>query len=350
VVPVFRSRIEVRSVVVVLIIINVVIYLFTRFAGPSLTSMPRVAGEGRTTISIAVERYGLFFTLFSLFPVMIAKYGWVWQFVTYMFLHANGLHIFFNMYALFLFGRALEEKWGWKQFLAYYMVTGSGAGIVTFLWNLVQGSSIPTIGASGAIFGVLLAFGLEFPDVMLLFFFVVPIRARFAALIYGGLELVFLITGVMQRVGHFTHLAGLLFGYLYYLIGVRSGFGGGKPRGGRGRRSRASIPRFRREGLRPGAHRTGSARLGGESLSHRAAKDVDLTVALKEKIRSADPLSRADTAFLLKLKKAFDQRGGGVCEPAEFDSTAESCRSCEDFHACLYRFLIGLGSRSGNAP
>jgi membrane associated rhomboid family serine protease len=339
--PLFRSRIEIKSVVVVLIIINVVIFLLVRFAGPSLTYVPQIADRGRTTLSLAVERYGLFVTLFSLFPVMIAKYGWVWQFITYMFLHGSELHLFFNMYALFLFGRPLEEKWGWKRFLAYYLVTGAGAGIVTFLWNLIQGSSIPTVGASGAIFGLLLAFGLEFPDVILLLFFVVPLRARFAVFVWGGLELVFLLTGVMQRVGHFTHLAGLLFGYLYYLIGIRSGFGGGKPRGARARRLRALDPRARRGGSHPRGYRTGSARLGGERAEHRAAKDIELAVALKEKVRNADPLSRADTAFLLKLKKAFDERGGGVCDAAEFDLTAESCRSCEDFDACLYRFLIG---------
>jgi hypothetical protein len=73
-------------------------------------------------------------------------------------------------------------------------------------------------------------------------------------------------------------------------------------------------------------------------------KDARLAVALREKMRNAEPLSRADTAFLLRLKKAFDESGGGICEPAEFGLAAESCRSCEDFHACLYRFLIGAGS------
>ena len=335
----FRSRIELKSVVIVLIIINVGVFLLTRFAGPSLPFVPKTAVSQGTAVSFAIERYGLLFTLFSLFPAMIAKYGWVWQFVTYMFLHANGIHIFFNMYALFLFGRALEEKWGWKRFLAYSVVTGTGAGIVTFLWNLMQGSSIPTIGASGAIFGVLLAYGLEFPDVMLLFFFVVPIRARFAALIYGGLELVFLLTGVMKGVGHFTHLAGLLFGYLYYLIGIRPGSGGGRFRGARGRKERTLEPMSR-----PGGLLSSGARLGEERWSHGAVKDARLAVALKEKIRNSGRLSRAETAFLLKLKKAFDESGGGICDPAEFDLTAESCRTCEDFHACLYRFLIGSGS------
>jgi hypothetical protein len=261
-----------------------------------------------------------------------------------MFLHGNGLHIFFNMYALFLFGRALEDKWGWKRFLAFYLVTGTGAGIVTFFWNLLQGSSVPTIGASGAIFGVLLAFGLEFPDVMLLFFFVVPIRARFAALIYGALELVFLLTGAMQRVGHFTHLAGLLFGYLYYLIGIRPGSGGGRQKWIRTSKARTLERLSRRDRHRPGGSGSVGATVGGERRSQGMAKDIQYAVALKEKMRNAEPLSRSDTAFILKLKKTFDESGGGICDTTEFDFTAESCRSCEDFHACLYRFLIGAGS------
>jgi membrane associated rhomboid family serine protease len=359
---VFRSRIEIKSVVVVLIIVNVVVFLLTQYTSPSLPFSPRAAVQGRSPLSLMAERYGLFITLFSLFPAMIAQYGWVWQFVTYMFLHGSMLHLFFNMYALLLFGRALEEKWGWKRFTAFYLVTGVGAGVVTFFWNLARNPFIPTIGASGAIFGVMLAFGLEFPDVLLLLFFVVPIRARFAVFIYGGLELVLLLTGSMQRVGHFTHLAGLLFGYLYYLIGIRPGFGGRGPRGTRGRRPRVlkptdrpvgyrqSGPRFR--GFLPGVGRSGASRpsaaFAGDSGKRRdesrAARDIELALALKDRIRKADPLSRAETVFLLKLKKAFDENGGGICDPTELDLTAESCRSCEDFHACLYRFLIGTGS------
>jgi hypothetical protein len=236
------------------------------------------------------------------------------------------------MYALFLFGMSLEEKWGWKRFLAYYLVTGTGAGVATFLWNLGQGSFVPTVGASGAIFGVLLAFGIEFPDVVLLMFFVIPMRARLAVVVFGGLELVFLLTGIMRGIGHFTHLAGLLFGYLYYLIGIRERPGGA--RGGRRKTLRAfGTSAVRRDHADKRGERGGGKR--------GVSADIARAVALKKKIGSALPLSRADTAFIMKLNKAFNSQRGGICEPAEFDLAADSCRSCEDVYACLYRFLIG---------
>jgi membrane associated rhomboid family serine protease len=327
---VYKSKFEIRSVVIGLIIINAAVYLLTQvsnFPG-SQGLIARLSGGARSPGSVpfalAADRYGLFVSLFSLFPAMIAERGWFWQFFTYMFLHGSPVHLFFNMYALLLFGRPLEEKWGWKRFLVFYMVTGVGAGVVTFFWNLFKAPFVPTIGASGAIFGVMLAFGLEFPDIVLLLFFIVPLRARYAVFVYGGIELIMLLTGAVQRVGHFTHLAGLFFGYLYYLIAVRNG----------PRRGRAGAPR-----RRPGAARGPSVVKRRDETGN--AREIALTMELKDKTRSGEPLTRAETSYLLKLKKAFDDSRGGICEPEEFDFTAESCRSCDDFHACLYRFIIG---------
>jgi len=327
---VYRSKFEIRSVVIGLIILNVAIYLLTQVSNFPFSQglIARLSGGARSPGSVpfalAADRYGLFVSLFSLFPAMIAERGWFWQFFTYMFLHGSPVHLFFNMYALLLFGRPLEEKWGWKRFLVFYMVTGVGAGIVTFFWNLFKAPYVPTIGASGAIFGVMLAFGLEFPDIVLLLFFVVPLRARYAVFVYGGIELLMLLTGTMQRVGHFTHLAGLFFGYLYYLIAVKDVF----------RRVRAGAPRRRPDTVRGPS--------GVKKYDETGkAREIARTLELKNKIRSGEPLTRAEASYLLKLKKAFDDSRGGICEPAEFDFTAESCRSCDDFHACLYRFIIG---------
>jgi membrane associated rhomboid family serine protease len=327
---VYRSKFEIRSVVIGLIILNAAIYLLTQVSNFPVSQglIAWLSGGARSPGSVpfalAADRYGLFVSLFSLFPAMIAERGWFWQFFTYMFLHGSPVHLFFNMYALLLFGRPLEEKWGWKRFLVFYMVTGVGAGIVTFFWNLFKAPFVPTIGASGAIFGVMLAFGLEFPDIVLLLFFVVPLRARYAVFIYGGIELIMLLTGTMQRVGHFTHLAGLFFGYLYYLIAVKDVF----------RRVRAGASRRRPDTARGPA--------GVKKYDENGkAREIARTLELKDKIRSGEPLTRAEASYLLKLKKAFDDSWGGICEPAEFDFTAESCRSCDDFHACLYRFIIG---------
>jgi membrane associated rhomboid family serine protease len=142
-------------------------------------------------------------------------HGMVWQFFTYLFLHGGFFHLLFNMYGLWLFGRDLERTWGTRSFLFFYFFTGVGAGIINVLMTL--GSPIPTIGASGAIFGVLVAFAMMFPNrVLLIFPFMFPIRARTLAIIYGVIELWNVVSAHPgSGVATFAHLGGMLFGYVY---------------------------------------------------------------------------------------------------------------------------------------
>jgi len=225
-----RARFDIKSMVIAIIIINVVIFFLTQFRYFSVPEkfLINLVMRDKAGTAAAINRYGLFTTLFSLFPAMIRSNGWVWQFFTYMFLHGGLMHLFFNMYALLLFGRPLEERWGWKEFLSYYLVTGTCAGVVTFVWNMMGNPFIPTVGASGAIFGIILAFGLEFPEAVLLLFFIVPIKAKYATIIFGLINVIMLVTGARTGVGHFTHLAGLFFGYMYYLARIRGKQGRGK--------------------------------------------------------------------------------------------------------------------------
>ena len=118
-----RRGLYVKSIVVGLVIVNVFIFLLTQFNTFQVPGrlLEYIARRGMPDLAYAARRYGLFISLFSLFPAMIRELGWVWQFVTYMFLHGSFFHIFFNMYALFLFGRPLEERWGWKEFLSFYL-------------------------------------------------------------------------------------------------------------------------------------------------------------------------------------------------------------------------------------
>lgn len=133
-----------------------------------------------------------------------------WQLVTYMFLHADLSHIFFNLFALWIFGQALENLWGTKRFLIYYFLTGIGAGIVQLLI-----SSGSTIGASGAVFGILLGFGMMFPDrKILLLFPPIPIKAKYFVGFYGALELFNGLARPGDGVAHFAHLGGLLVGFI----------------------------------------------------------------------------------------------------------------------------------------
>ena len=142
-----------------------------------------------------------------------------YQLITYQFTHVAFFHLFFNMFALFMFGRVLESYWGSSRFLTYYMVTGIGAGLIQLALCYFQGIHSVTIGASGAVFGILLAFGMIFPNTPLMIIpFPFPIKAKYLVVGYGLLEL---WLGFANRTGddvaHFAHLGGMLFGIILIL-------------------------------------------------------------------------------------------------------------------------------------
>ena len=153
------------------------------------------------------------------------------QLVTHMFMHANLPHLFMNMFALWMFGRTLEYELGSKRFLIYYMVTGVGAALIQLGVTWIQVDSMssaafvdqaklqsliyaPMIGASGAVFGVLLAFGMMHPNAILMLLFPpIPIKAKYLVIGYGVLELFLGTTGLQSGVAHFAHLGGMLWGF-----------------------------------------------------------------------------------------------------------------------------------------
>ena len=179
------------------------------------------------------------------------------QLVTYMFMHGGFTHILFNMFALWMFGNVLENVWGPKRFLIYYMVTGIGAGLIQLLVLYFRISSIEstldpqiismvqekgydllmegknyadpvigklnllinttTIGASGAVFGILLAFGMMFPNSLIYVYFAIPVKAKYFVMIYGAIELFSGVSGAADNVAHFAHLGGMIFGFLLLL-------------------------------------------------------------------------------------------------------------------------------------
>ncbi|MEQ8909362.1 MAG: rhomboid family intramembrane serine protease [Vicingaceae bacterium] len=178
------------------------------------------------------------------------------QLITYMFLHGGISHLFFNMFALWMFGRILEQVWGPKKFLIYYMITGIGAGLIQLIVTEIRIQSLisevppevyqmilnegaevvqsgknyadpllaeinglinrSTVGASGAVFGILLAFGMLFPNVQLMLLIPpIPLKAKYFVIIYGALELFLgLSNNPADNVAHFAHLGGMLFGYI----------------------------------------------------------------------------------------------------------------------------------------
>ena len=137
----------------------------------------------------------------------------LWQLVTYLFLHDGFFHIFFNMWALWMFGSELERTWGARRFTFYYFLTGIGAGLTVLLLN--PSSMAPTVGASGAIYGLLLAYGLLFPNRMILFFFLFPIPAKYLVMILGAIELLSELSLQGDGISHLAHLGGLAVGFLY---------------------------------------------------------------------------------------------------------------------------------------
>jgi membrane associated rhomboid family serine protease len=138
---------------------------------------------------------------------------WPWQLISYGFLHGSLTHIFFNMFALYLFGLPLEAGWGRSRFALYYLVCLVGAGLVQLVVASTSAEIYPTVGASGAVFGLLLAYGLRFPNnVIVLLIPPIPIKAKYFVILYGAAELLFGVTGMMPGVAHFAHLGGMLFG------------------------------------------------------------------------------------------------------------------------------------------
>jgi len=190
----------------------------------------------------------------------------VWQIVSYMFMHSptSFMHILFNMFALWMFGNTLENVWGSKRFLNYYLVTGIGAGIVQVIvaWFrisaveavmaaeqiaivLQEGADViskgmnyqdpamaelnaiintPTVGASGAVFGILLAFGMMFPNSLIYVYFAIPVKAKYFVMIYGAIEL---YSGFANNAGdniaHFAHLGGMIFGFFMIMYWKKKG-------------------------------------------------------------------------------------------------------------------------------
>jgi len=147
---------------------------------------------------------------------------WPWQLVTYGFLHGGLLHLALNMYALWLFGTRLEDLWGSRRFLLYYLICVIGAALAQMVVSEISlaqgGEAYPVLGASGGVFGVLVAFGLTYPEARLMLLFPpIPIRAKWFVLIYGAIELTAGVTGTLEGVAHFAHLGGMVTGiYLLY--------------------------------------------------------------------------------------------------------------------------------------
>lgn len=161
----------------------------------------------------------------GLIPARVLEQQWIWQPVTYLFLHGGPMHILFNMLGIWMFGVELERLWGTRFFLKYYAITGIGAGLTVIAVSLLPLQSTAftyeavTIGASGALFGLLMAFAFYYPDRPILMFLLFPIPAKYFVVIVGAIAF---LSAPNSQVSESAHLGGLIFGYLY----LRGGRGG----------------------------------------------------------------------------------------------------------------------------
>lgn len=150
---------------------------------------------------------------FGLVPYDVLTKGYVWQLFTYMFVHGGFGHLFWNMFVLWMFGMEIENYWGKREFYKFYFITGIGSGLVTLLFS--TGSRIPVVGASGAIYGVLVAFAMLFPERQIYFYFLIPIKAKFFVAIMVVITFFSTLAPGTCNISHLTHLGGLAIGYLY---------------------------------------------------------------------------------------------------------------------------------------
>lgn len=175
------------------------------------------------TQTLLIANVAIFLLQMNLGPAIVepfALWPWgtrfaPWQMVTYAFLHDGGFHLFFNMFGLYMFGSALERVWGSQRFLVYYVACILAAAIAQLLTTTLSGELYPTIGASGGVFGLLLAFAMYFPrQPIMLLFPPIPMPAWLFVTLYAALELVLGVTGSAAGVAHFAHLGGMVGGFL----------------------------------------------------------------------------------------------------------------------------------------
>lgn len=191
-----RFRYTYSNVTTILVVINFIVFCLTRFLMPSLT-------------------YYL-----ALVPRYILYRHWYWQFLTYMFVHGSVSHFLFNMLSLYIFGSAVERRIGSREFTLYYLLCGTLCGVASYAMYYLANTNVVLLGASGAIYALLILFSALYPRAVIYIFGIIPVQAPLLIIIYFVMELaggLFSYDGV----AHMTHLFGLLFGLIYMLVRMR---------------------------------------------------------------------------------------------------------------------------------
>jgi membrane associated rhomboid family serine protease len=274
----------------------------------------------------------------GLSPRMVSGNFWLWQVFTYMFLHSpeNFFHILFNMYLLWVFGLAVEEEWGPKTFFKYYIFSGVGAGLCILLLNYFKSPWSLTIGASGAIFAVLLAFGLLYPNSEILLFFVLPLKAKYLVVLYGGLELFLMVSSSGDNVSHIGHLGGLLFGLIYFLSFKRQYI--------------FKTDKSKKQVEILGEIKKKVEEIREKTSKHSQSESVKNALAIKQKFDVArnPELDENEKKFLAMLLQGYkEEYKNYICKKEDFSVDDPYCQKSEYFNFCLHRFITGQDPKKG---
>lgn len=213
------SRIDHCSYFDYFAIVNSIINRKFRYTYSNSTMMLIVANC--VVFIVAEFLYPVLTYYLAMIPSAIVYGHYYWQFLTYMFVHGGIWHLFSNMLGLFIFGTAVERAVGTREFLVFYFITGTLSGVASFLVYLLTGTNAILIGASGALYAVMLFFSVIYPRAVVYLFGVFPIRAPLLVLLYFFIEILSQAGSYMGGVAHMTHLFGLMFAYLYCVIRLR---------------------------------------------------------------------------------------------------------------------------------
>ncbi len=231
--------------------------------------------------------------------------GWKapWTIITYMFVHGGFLHLFLNMLFLFFFGPPLEARWGGREFIKYYMICGIG-GALFHAFTLFYGGNAPIVGASGAIYGVMLAYALNWPDSPIWIWGIFPIKAKYLVMILGGISFFSAVgPGGSDGIAHFAHLGGLVVGFAYLKQGWRVDSWYGRAR-----------KRFRRRGLSvvPGGSGSGDVGRKRSKEAEEEKKILEVVDALLDKIAAhgLESLTAEERRFLDEVSRRRQEKHG----------------------------------------
>ena len=181
----------------ILLIINIIVFVLMELSGQK----------------------NVLFQIFGLVPHAVLSEYKLWQTCTYLFVHGGYLHILFNMFVLWIFGKDLEKDWGGKEFLIFYFLCGMGAGFFTVLISM--NSFIPIVGASGAIYGLLAAYGFSYPNRVVYLYGIFPLQVKYMVLGLGAIAFIASLSAERSNVSHITHLSGMIIGIIYIILNLK---------------------------------------------------------------------------------------------------------------------------------